>query len=544
MTTNGSRTMDADEDYGFDVAGFIHLRQVFTAAEIEACNNAIDTVGQNEGMLEWPSPSCEPFRALQEHPVLQNYLEALCGAGFGMDGAPALVADNAGDKVALDAGDPERNRRLRYVNYADTRTSFGVRIIWALAPTPAAGGLVLVPASHRRVTAPPADFLSGDDDQEMTEEPVLEAGDLLICAATILHGVRGCPGRLLETEYISARVMPAAGYPEVEAPEWTQELTPEQQAVVGIRTTGRGGKVLADGKRTWVTTAVEEPASMTVNLDKDSIPDPRELWFWDVRGYLVLRGVMDEQWLKEANQAVDAALEAQPDLPEGHPTAIENVPEQALRENDWEWPEDTSPRLRGDIHRPRIGGLYQLPQPYCQAFRKMIGHPAIAQRLNWMLGYGFRESTEPMCCVYPAGTTGGSLHGQNPGGYAFINGRQLVEQVNVAWALHDESPGFGADSGGFLCVPGSHKASYKIPRPLTTSIDLPQVYKPPLQAGDVLFFGAVAHGTTAWRSNWQRRTVIQFMGSANVNLEPGKKEVGWRWSTAAENPANTLGTKS
>ena len=544
MKNDASRTMNADEDYGFDVAGFIHLQQVLTAAEVEACNRAIDAVGREQGMLEWPAPWCDSFRALQEHPVLQNYLEALCGSGFVAEEPPGLVADSAGDRVPLDAGDPERNRRLRYVNYADTRVSYGVRIIWALAPTPATGGIVLVPASHNRKTLPPADFLAGIDARDMTEEPVLEAGDLLICAATTIAGVRGRPGRLMQAGYISSRVMPAAGYAEIEAPEWFEELTPEQQAVVGRRATGRGGKVLADGERTWLTTAVEEPAVAIANLDEGSTPDPRELWFWDVRGYLVLRGVMDAAWLEAANQAVDAVLAAQGDLPEGHPSAIEDVPEQALRENDWEWPEDTSPRLRGDIHRPRIGGLYQLPKPHCDAFRRMIGHPAIVQRLNWMLGYGFRESTEPMCCVYPAGTTGGSLHGQNPGGYAFVNGRQLVEQVNVAWALHDEAPGFGADSGGFLCVPGSHKAAYTIPRSLTTSIDLPQVYKPPLKAGDVLFFGAVAHGTTAWRSSWQRRTVIQFMGSTNVALAPGKREVGWRWSTAADNPANKLAEKA
>ncbi|MEC9377383.1 MAG: hypothetical protein VX528_00340, partial [Candidatus Latescibacterota bacterium] len=148
----------------------------------------------------------------------------------------------------------------------------------------------------------------------------------------------------------------------------------------------------------------------------------------------------------------------QDDLPEAHPTRIEEVPEQALRENDWVWPEDTSPRLMGTINRPRLGGLYQPPSPHGDAFRRMIGHPAIVKRLNWMLGYGFRESTEPMCCVYPAGTTGGSLHGQNPAKHEHFNGRQLVEQVNVAWALQDESPGFGEDSGGFICVPGSHKA--------------------------------------------------------------------------------------
>ena len=174
----------------------------------------------------------------------------------------------------------------------------------------------------------------------------------------------------------------------------------------------------------------------------------------------------------------------------------------------------------------------------------MIGHPAIVKRLNWMLGYGFRESTEPMCCVYPKGTTGGSLHGQNTGGHAVHNGRQLVEQTNVAWALPDESAGFGQDSGGFICVPGSHKARYPIPRNLATSIDLPQVYKPPLEAGDVLFFGGVAHGTTAWRSERQRRTTIQFMGSSNVALPPGKKEAGRRWRTDRNNPANRAAARA
>jgi len=538
--------MNSDQDYGFDVAGFIRLPQVLTAEEMQACTQAIDAVGRDEGMLEWPAPWGKAFRRLQEHPVLQEILAALCGPDFALDCPPSLVAARADAtvRVPLSAGDPERNRRLRYVNYTQVRISHGVRVVWALAPsTPEEGGLVLVPASHNRKMEPPADFLSGAENLEMTEELELQAGDLLVCSATLLHGLRGRPGQLIVSEYISARAMPTVGYPEIAPPQWATELRPEQQAVVGRMTSGRGGTVLSDGERAWVTTAVEQPASVEYNLDEGSMPHQHELWFWEVRGYLVLRGVMDEAWLAAANGAIDAALEAQPDLPDGHPNVLEEVPEQALRENDWEWPEETSVRIRGDIHRPRMGGLYQLPKPHCEPFRKMIAHPPIVQRLNWMLGYGFRESTEPMGCVYPQGTTGGSLHGQNPGGYAVINGRPLVEQVNVAWALHDEAAGFGDDSGGFLCVPGSHKASYAIPRPLTTSIDLPQVYKPPLQAGDVLFFGAVAHGTTAWRSERQRRTVIQFMGSGNVALPPGKKSVGWRWSTDSNNPANKLAAK-
>ena len=185
-------------------------------------------------------------------------------------------------------------------------------------------------------------------------------------------------------------------------------------------------------------------------------------------------------------------------------------------------------------------GLYLLPSPHCEPFRKMIAHPAIVQRLNWMLGPGFREVWEPMCCIYPKGTTGGSLHGQM--GNSVISGRPYLDGVNVAWALNDEPGGFGEPSGGFVCVPGSQKGSFQIPGPATTSIDLPQVHKPPMRAGDVLFFGGVAHGTTAWRADWHRRTVIQFMWSRHRSVRPADEVVGWRWSTDTQNPSNEPST--
>jgi ectoine hydroxylase-related dioxygenase (phytanoyl-CoA dioxygenase family) len=524
--------MNADEDYGFDVAGFLHLPQVLTSAEVEACNKAIDAAVREEDM----------FQQLQQHPVLQSYLESLCGPDFALDQSPSIVA-NASDKaeVVLKDHDPERNRRLRYVNYSETRTCHGVRIMWALAPTPTEGDIVLVPASHTRSTTPPAGFLNGDIDLGMTEEILLQPGDLLICAATLLHGVRGRPGRLVEMEFVNATVMPSAGPARIDPPDWTKELTPEQLAIVGIRTSGRGGKVVSDGERCRAATIVEQPATVVSGLDEGAVPDPDELWFWDVRGYLVLRGVMDEEWLAAAHGAIDMALEAQDDLPDGHLTKLEDVAEQALRENNWVWPEDTSPRLYGEINRPRMGGLYQLPKPHCDPFRKMIAHPAVVQRLNWMLGYGYMESTEPMCCIYPKGTSGGSLHGQNPRSYTALNGRPHVPQVNVAWALNEEIAGFGEGSGGFICIPGSHKASYLMPRGLTTSIDLPQVRKPALNPGDVLFFSTITHGTTTWRSDWNRRTTIQFMNPANVALKPGNTVGDWCWSNDPNNPVtNTI----
>ena len=74
--------MKADEDYGFDVSVYLHVPQVLTAAEVEACNLAIDAVGPTKGMLDWPAEHSRPFQALQENPVLSGYLESLCGSDF------------------------------------------------------------------------------------------------------------------------------------------------------------------------------------------------------------------------------------------------------------------------------------------------------------------------------------------------------------------------------------------------------------------------------------------------------------------------------
>ncbi len=128
---------------------------------------------------------------------------------------------------------------------------------------------MLVPCSHLRWFEPPVELR-------------LQLGDLLICAANTIRGVCGRPGRLVESQYISATTMPRDGYDQIPAP------------------------------------AVEKPRSIQDQLDDDFAPDPTELWFWDVRGYLVLRGVMDEAWLTAANEAIDYAIAAQPDLPAGH----------------------------------------------------------------------------------------------------------------------------------------------------------------------------------------------------------------------------------
>ena len=119
--------MNGDEDYGFDVAGFIHVPRALSADEVAAWTEAADADG---GLLEWP--------ALQEHPVLASYLESLCGPGFATDQPPALVPDAPGGQgaVPLSAGAADDRRRLRYANHGDTRECKGVGCSSLLRPRP------------------------------------------------------------------------------------------------------------------------------------------------------------------------------------------------------------------------------------------------------------------------------------------------------------------------------------------------------------------------------------------------------------------------
>ncbi len=370
--------MNADHAYGFDVCGYIQIPNVLAPDQIARASAALDQLDPNTNLTDAPARHSQPFRELIDHPVLVDCLSTICNGKYTIDGPTTLVAPGSDrpDRVPLDAGDPQTNRRLRYVNLFSNPMSNGVRAFFALATTsPVEGGIVVVPASHKRWLDPPADFLTGVDDQAMTESLILQPGDLLLLAANTMFGVRGRPNRLIQSSFISERFMPAAGYDQIDPPDWIRELSPPQQAVVGPRTSGRSAAMLSDGLKVWSADVVEQTPPPKFHLDGVPAPDPKELWYWDVRGYIVLKGVMDQPWLDAAHVAIDAAVALQPDLPDGHPSKFEDVPEAILRENNWQWPKDTSARILGTHNRPRIGGLYHLPDPHNQPFRRMIASP-------------------------------------------------------------------------------------------------------------------------------------------------------------------------
>ena len=152
--------------------------------------------------------------------------------------------------------------------------------------------------------------------------------------------------------------------------------------------------------------------------------------------YLVLRGVMDGDWLAEANAAVEG----------------------------WE-ANGVITSDNGRNYSMPPSSMMALPPPHSLPFRRMLAHPAIAQRLNWILGGGFRCNRPGNLIEWRGdwaaeGISGGHrLHGGahpllpefNYHAYAWRNGRSHAGSCNVAWQLHPVGP----DDGGAVLVPGS-----------------------------------------------------------------------------------------
>ena len=77
----------------------------------------------------------------------------------------------------------------------------------------------------------------------------------------------------------------------------------------------------------------------------------------------------------------------------------------------------------------------------------------------------------------------------------------VVALVAVQWALADQGP----DDGGFVCVPGSHRANFPVPADANPGL----VVRVPMRAGDVVFFTeGLTHGTAPWQAAHDRRALL------------------------------------
>ncbi len=508
-----SQAMSNEENYCFDVAGYLHLPGVLGVEEVARLNSAIDEIGETTGMLAWPGAARQSFRDLLIQPTMVCYLNQLVGSGFILDREPEVWCEDSCDTSApLVGGNEPRDPSIAYYFQNGRRFCEGARVLWALEDVQVDdGGFSLVPCSHKDNVVTPENVATGAKDMGLTLQPALKAGDLLVVALTALQGMRPWRGagrqRLLNYEYVGRGVVRSVG-PHVgnaPRPEWHEDLSEAQRASLyspGYADTTPPPTIVTDSKTVKVDPSREIFHPSFLRPDPDSGIDHDEFYFWDLNGYLVLRGVMDDEWLAAANEAV-----------EGYEDRIE-VGEELAR---------GSTALAGS-GRPLLQGLLQLPAPHCEAFRRMIAHPAVEHRLNWM-GASGGWTGDATGFVAVKGTSGHALHDANEPlnptrGYVYQNGRSFCEAVTVTWQLRDVKAG----DGGFACVPGSHKAYYKMPQGIRTcDDDMGLVKHVEMQAGDVLFFGdgGTTHGALAWQSETARRGILIKYSSRNFNRAGG-----------------------
>jgi ectoine hydroxylase-related dioxygenase (phytanoyl-CoA dioxygenase family) len=99
--------------------------------------------------------------------------------------------------------------------------------------------------------------------------------------------------------------------------------------------------------------------------------------------------------------------------------------------------------------------------------------------------------------------------------YGVHQGRIHCGLIGVQWALVDHPRG----SGGFCCIPGSHKGEFVRPDSIDYGHSLIQEVE--LRAGDVVFFTeAITHGTLPWNAPYVRRSIFfkYSPGSSAYNL--------------------------
>ena len=217
-------------------------------------------------------------------------------------------------------------------------------------------------------------------------------------------------------------------------------------------------------------------------------------YLFDLQGYLVIENALSSEDLVALNALLD-----EHEIPESG---------KGMRFG-------SAPAVRGTP-----SGFLQWGKPFCD----LLDHPSIIPILRLRLGDCFRLDRLYGMCMNQ-GMQRGDLHADfgassitsalAPGErYDPPENRMLHGLIAVAWNLADAGPEYG----GFCCIPGSHKSSYKTPQRIQDHPeDVPQVVIPPAPAGSVIIFTeALTHGTSAWHAAHQRRTLLYKYSVSHV----------------------------
>jgi hypothetical protein len=166
-----------EQSYLFDLNGFLHLKAALSAAEVARLNAALDRRAEPGepavGMLEG-GPDTEAFRELLVHPATVPALNTILGAGYRLDSGPNLGSE---EQTEFHGGAVERSFGGNFEGYfwrGGRMFSGRVVVEFVLRDEDAsAGGLVVVPGSHKSNIEAPFTFERGLSHPPGRNEPVM-----------------------------------------------------------------------------------------------------------------------------------------------------------------------------------------------------------------------------------------------------------------------------------------------------------------------------------------------------------------------------------
>lgn len=255
--------MTEREKYLFDLQGFLVVRSFLTSEEVDALNAAIDANvhrrgedgnshtggsktlegkfkrGMFTGMPTWEKPWCQPFRDLLVHPKARPYLNAIHGRGWRMDHSPFILTSTIGAEGLIIHGSGnyhfDGSQYYVYTN-GQMRCSMVVFQYQLADVNPGDGGLCVIPGSHKANFPRPREISLWESDPEIVYNVPCKAGDLVIFNEATSHGT--LPWRAKHERWsLLYRYSPkylhfAGGYHQTSFPEWVNELTEAQRAVL------------------------------------------------------------------------------------------------------------------------------------------------------------------------------------------------------------------------------------------------------------------------------------------------------------------------
>lgn len=250
------------EKFRYDLEGYLVVPGFLSPDEVDALNAAFDAnrhlmkedgnsnIGNSrtlagthkrglfDGMLAWDKPWCDPFRDLLVHPKAISYLTTILGRGFRMDHSPfALFADRDSEGLILHGPGNNYFGLANYTYKNGVMRSGMVVFQFQLADVNEGdGGFCCIRGSHKANYPCPRDVIEWEADEDLVYNVPVKKGDLLIFDEATTHGTLPWRAdherRSLLYRYSPHYLHYAGGYHQTTFPEWVQELTPAQRAVM------------------------------------------------------------------------------------------------------------------------------------------------------------------------------------------------------------------------------------------------------------------------------------------------------------------------